>query len=50
VSVDFNDARLPRRMKPLGEIYRTICLEGSLPDAVCWPGTGNGAETPARRS
>ncbi len=31
VSVDFNDARLPRRMKPLGDIYRTICLQGSLP-------------------
>ena len=31
LSVDFSDVRLPRRMKPLGEIYRTICLERSLP-------------------
>jgi len=32
LSVDFGDADLPRRMKPLGEIYRTICFEKSLPD------------------
>jgi beta-glucosidase len=38
LSVDFNDARLPRRMKPLGEIYRTICLGKTLPDAECRPG------------
>ena len=30
LSVDFSDPNLPRRMKPLGEIYRTICLNGSL--------------------
>jgi beta-glucosidase len=30
VSVDFNDARLPRRMKPLGEIYRTICSQRAV--------------------
>ena len=33
LSVDFNDPELPRRMKPLGEIYRTICSRGSLPEA-----------------
>jgi beta-glucosidase len=26
VSVDFSDPQLPRRMKPLGEIYRGICM------------------------
>jgi beta-glucosidase len=31
LSVDFNDARLPRRMKPLGEIYRKICSQRALP-------------------
>ncbi len=25
ISVDFTDAKLPRRMKPLGEIYRAVC-------------------------
>lgn len=30
VSVDFNDARLPRKMKPLGEIYRRVCRENSI--------------------
>ena len=25
LSVDFDDERLPRKMKPLGEIYRSIC-------------------------
>ena len=30
LSVDFNDERLPRRMKPLGEIYRKVCLENSI--------------------
>src|SRR5437867_340719 len=32
LSVDFNEAGLPRRMKPLAEIYRKICLERGLPD------------------
>jgi beta-glucosidase len=32
VSVNFEDARLPRRMKPLGEIYRSICLQRALPE------------------
>jgi len=31
VSVDFNDAKLPRKMKRLGEIYRTICQTKALP-------------------
>jgi len=49
LSVDFSDPRLPRRMKPLGEIYRTICMKGSLPDAERGPGTGNEAESAAAR-
>jgi beta-glucosidase len=28
--VDFSDARLPRKMKPLAEMYRKICLENSI--------------------
>lgn len=28
--VDFNDARLPRKMKPLAEVYRKVCRENSL--------------------
>ncbi len=30
LSVDFNDAQRPRRMKPLGEIYRKMCRENSV--------------------
>jgi beta-glucosidase len=30
LGVDFNDERLPRKMKPLGEMYRKICLENSI--------------------
>src|SRR5262249_26415363 len=30
VSVDFSNASLSRRMKPLGEIYRTICSQRAL--------------------
>ena len=30
VEVDFNDERLPRKMKPLGRIYRKVCLENSI--------------------
>jgi len=37
LSVDFKADGLPRRMKALGESYRTICLERTLPDADCLP-------------
>ncbi len=30
LSVDFNDPRLPRKMKPLGEVYRKVCLANSI--------------------
>jgi beta-glucosidase len=30
VEVDFNDKALPRKMKPLGRIYRKVCLENSI--------------------
>lgn len=30
LSVDFDDPRLPRAMKPLGEIYRQICQENAI--------------------
>ena len=30
LSVDFNDERRPRRMKPLGEVYRKYCLDNSI--------------------
>lgn len=30
LSVDFKDAGLPRKMKPLGEIYRKFCLENAI--------------------
>ncbi len=30
ISVDFADPRLPRAMKPLGEIYRQICLANAV--------------------
>jgi len=30
VGVDFADARLPRTMKPLGEIYRQIIRENAV--------------------
>ena len=29
IGVDFNNVRLRRAMKPLGEIYRTVCRENS---------------------
>jgi beta-glucosidase len=32
LGIDFNDEGLPRRMKPLGEIYSRICRENSLTD------------------
>lgn len=30
LDVDFTDANLPRKMKPLGEIYRKVCQENSI--------------------
>ena len=30
LAVDFSDKSLPRKMKPLAEIYRKVCLENSL--------------------
>jgi beta-glucosidase len=30
VGIDFSDAQLPRRMKPLGEIYRRVCQENAF--------------------
>ncbi|MDB6019761.1 MAG: hypothetical protein JWR19_4250 [Pedosphaera sp.] len=30
LSVDFNDANLARRMKPLAQIYRQVCLQNSI--------------------
>jgi beta-glucosidase len=30
LDVDFSDARLPRKMKPLAQIYRQVCLENSI--------------------
>jgi beta-glucosidase len=30
LSVDFSDQRLPRKMKPLGEIYRSICRQNHV--------------------
>jgi len=30
IEVDFNDEKLPRRMKPLGEVYRQVCVENAL--------------------
>ena len=30
LSVDFNDPALPRRMKPLAEVYRKICSASAL--------------------
>jgi beta-glucosidase len=30
LSVDFNDPALPRRMKPLAEVYQKICSDGTL--------------------
>jgi beta-glucosidase len=34
LSVDFSDPGLPRQMKPLGELYRTICLNRGLPGST----------------
>jgi beta-glucosidase len=34
LSVDFSDHRLPRKMKPLGQIYRRICSENSI-ETLC---------------
>ena len=31
IAVDFADEKLPRALKPLGEIYATICRENSVP-------------------
>jgi beta-glucosidase len=31
LSVDFNDARRPRKWKPLAQVYRDICCANSLP-------------------
>jgi beta-glucosidase/6-phospho-beta-glucosidase/beta-galactosidase len=30
LTVDFTDDRRPRKMKPLAEIYRKVCLENSI--------------------
>jgi len=30
LGVDFSDDRLPRKMKPLAQIYRKVCLENSI--------------------
>jgi beta-glucosidase len=30
IEVDFNDEKLPRKMKPLGEHYRRVCVENEL--------------------
>ena len=30
IGVDFNDPQLPRTLKPLGEIYRQVCLGNSI--------------------
>jgi len=30
LNVDFNDVRLPRTMKPLGEIYRQVCRDNAI--------------------
>ncbi|MGP8198702.1 MAG: glycoside hydrolase family 1 protein [Limisphaerales bacterium] len=30
LGVDFSDARLPRKMKPLAQIYRQVCLDNSI--------------------
>jgi beta-glucosidase len=30
IGVDFKDEKLPRTMKPLGQIYRTVCQENSI--------------------
>ena len=30
IDVDFNDDQLPRKMKPLGLVYRQVCLENAL--------------------
>ena len=30
IEVDFNDRALPRKMKPLGEIYRAVCRNNGL--------------------
>ena len=32
IAVDFQDEKLPRQMKPLGQVYRRICRENSIPD------------------
>jgi beta-glucosidase/6-phospho-beta-glucosidase/beta-galactosidase len=37
IGVDFEDERLPRRMKPLGGIYRGICRENALSLKVLQP-------------
>jgi beta-glucosidase len=38
LSVDFNDAKLPRKMTRVGEFYRGICLAGAggLPSVRVW--------------
>jgi beta-glucosidase len=41
VGVDFDDEKLPRRMKRLGEIYREICQENGFY-------LNNGARKPPR--
>ena len=33
VGVDFDDEKLPRKMKPLGEIYRVVCRENAIAPA-----------------
>ena len=30
IAVDFNDEKLPRKMKPLGEIYRVVCRDNAV--------------------
>jgi beta-glucosidase/6-phospho-beta-glucosidase/beta-galactosidase len=31
LEVDFSDERLPRRLKPIAEVYRTACVENRVP-------------------
>jgi beta-glucosidase len=39
LSVDFDDQRLPRKIKALAETYRQICRENAIPQNWDWPGT-----------
>jgi beta-glucosidase len=34
IDVDFADATLPRRMKPLGEIYRAVCRDNGVRNGI----------------